>query len=395
MSDRSRVLVAGRSSDSIVQLERYLEQCHDFDVETSVLVNGDNDPLRGVDKLPDVLILKMRQNSTEELKELMAHPAHRRPSLIVVGEDHDAECMRLAMQAGARDFLSEPVTASDLIPAVERIIAEHRGEDDSQSGKLTTFINAKGGSGASFLAASFGHICEVVDKIDTVLVDLDRQFASLPPYLDIEPAASIFDAFRVADELDEVAIDAFLGRHESGLCVMAGKHSVRYDEELQHSEAAVALFEILDRKFQRIVVEVPRHLDVLSVAALERSDHVVMVVQQSVPAIRDGARLKTILCSDLGIEADRVKVLVNRYQGSLYTELDDIRTALQVDEVFTVPNDFKMVSESVNMGVPIYQLGRKSPVTNALLQLRVQLGGKEDVRSQNLLSRSISALLRN
>ena len=183
--------------------------------------------------------------------------------------------------------------------AVERIITEHREVDGSAPGKLTTFINAKGGSGASFLAASFGHICEVVDETTTVLVDLDRQFASLPQYLDIEPAASIFDALRVVKELDEVAIDAFLGRHESGLRVMAGKHSVRYDEELQDGEAAMALFKILDKKFQRIVVEVPRHLDVLSVAALERSDHVVMVVQQSVPGIRDGARLKTILCSDL------------------------------------------------------------------------------------------------
>jgi pilus assembly protein CpaE len=235
----------------------------------------------------------------------------------------------------------------------------------------------------------------VVDEFDTVLVDLDRQFGSLPQYLDIEPAASIFDALRVVNELDEVAIEAFLGRHESGLCVMAGKHSVKFDQELQHGETAVELLKILDRKFQRIVVEVPRHLDVLSVAALERSDHVVMVVQQSVPGIRDGARLKTILCSDLGIESERVKVLVNRYQASLYTELDDIRTAMQVDEVFTVPNDFKLVSESVNMGVPIYQLGRKSSVTNSLLQLRNQLSGRVDASSKNFLSRSISALLRN
>jgi pilus assembly protein CpaE len=304
------------------------------------------------------------------------------------------------MRAGARDFLPDPVTPDELLAAISRVASEKSGFETDTSDLVTTFIDAKGGSGGSFLAANFAHICQVDKGLSTLLMDLDRQFAALPQYLDIQPSASLFDALRVVDELDAVAVNGFIARHRSGLGVMAGKHGsgasyYEFDANKREHEAIGDLLDILAGTYQRIVVEVPRHLDEIGAAVLKRSDHIVMVVQQNVPAIRDAARLKKILCTDIGVDADCIKVLVNRYQPNLNTELEDMRSALAVEELFTVPNDYKAVSNSIDMGVPIHELARKSPVTTALAKLPDFLSGKQDVRSKGLLTRSLSALLRS
>ncbi len=400
MSDKSRILLVSRSGSAVSSLQDCFIGQDEFEVDTSLLVNGHHDPLQGVDPLPDVLVLRLNEHSSRELRELVARPAHKRAPLIVVGGEHDTECMRLAMQAGARDFLKEPVIPEELLAAVANILDEGQPVVDEDAFGLTTFINAKGGSGGSFLAASYAHICQVVHGLDTVLVDMDRQFAALPQYLDIAPAASVFDALRIVDEIDAVAIDAFTAKHESGLRVMAGRQAESASEPehelaLENESVVPALLTVLDQRFERIVAEVPRHLDVLGAAMLRQSGRIVMVVQQSVPGIRDAARLKGILCSELGIESSRIKVLVNRYQPELDMELKDLKGALGVEEVFTVPNDFKSVSESVDVGVPIYELARKSPVSVALMKLSSYLTGARETKSKGFLSRSLSAILRN
>lgn len=400
MSDKSRVLLVSRSGAAVASLQDCFAGANQYQVDTAMLVNGHHDPLQGVEPLPDVLVLRLNEQSSRELKELIARPAHRRAPLIVVGGEHDTECMRLAMQAGARDFLKEPVVPAEMLAAVASVVVDAQPVEEDDSHTLTTFINAKGGSGGSFLAASYAHICQVVHGMDTVLVDMDRQFAAIPQYLDLKPSTSLFDALRVVDELDTVAINAFTAKHSSGLSVMAGcqvESASEPEQELAMENESVvpALLEVLEQRFDRIVAEVPRHLDVLGAAMLRHSNRVVMVVQQSVPSIRDAARLKTILCSELGVDSTRINVLVNRYQPELGMELKDIKGALGADEVFTVPNDFKAVSESVDVGTPIYELARKSPVSNALVKLSTYLTGTQQAESKGFLSRSLSAILRN
>ena len=400
MSFKKRILLVSRSAEAVSSLQDCFAGRSEYQLETALLVNGHNDPLQGVEPLPDVLVLRLNEQSSIELQELVARPAHLRAPLIVVGGERDTECMRLAMQAGARDFIKEPVVAQDLLVAVSRVLTEAEPSSQERVRPLTTFINAKGGSGSSFLATSYAHICQVVHGLDTVLMDMDRQFAALPQYLDISPAASLFDSLRVVGELDAVAIDAFAAKHGSGLRVMAGRQAESASEPeqelaLENGDVVPALLDVLEQRFDRVVAEVPRHLDVLGAAMLRESGWVVMVVQQSVPAMRDAARLKGILTQELGVDPERIKVLVNRYQPERGMDLGDIKGALGVADVFVVPNDFKTVSESVDVGVPIYELARKSPVAVALAKFSSYLTGTHEAESKGFLSRSLSALLRN
>ncbi len=67
---------------------------------------------------------------------------------------------------------------------------------------------------------------------------------------------------------------------------------------------------------------------------------------------------------------------MNRYVKGGEIELADIEKALPESPVVTIPNHFKAVSESINLGVPMYEHARRSPVTKALLELQRRAVGR-------------------
>ena len=62
----------------------------------------------------------------------------------MVGPAGDFSLVRLAMQAGARDFFTLPVAEEDLTGALERIARDMQAESVQKSADLTVVINAKG-----------------------------------------------------------------------------------------------------------------------------------------------------------------------------------------------------------------------------------------------------------
>ena len=111
----------------------------------------------------------------------------------------------------------------------------------------------------------------------------------------------------------------------------------------------------------------PRNIDEFNAQVISRASRIVMVVQQSLPHIQDATRLQQLLRDQLGISSDNLLVVVNRYNKRAEIQLADIEKALPGSEVVTVPNQYKEVSESINLGIPMYEYARHSAVTRALV----------------------------
>jgi pilus assembly protein CpaE len=101
----------------------------------------------------------------------------------------------------------------------------------------------------------------------------------------------------------------------------------------------------------------------------------VLVVQQSLPHIQDATRLRQLMRDQLGVPTERVVIVVNRYSKGGEIQLNDIEKALPGSAVMTVPNQYKTVSESINLGVPMYEHAPKSTVTRALIELQSRVIG--------------------
>jgi pilus assembly protein CpaE len=376
MSSRDHVLIVSRSRAAARAVHDLIGDVRDLAVETRVIDAMQPDPLHGVTQRPDLLLLRVAADSTAELEALEHYAIDERPPLIVIGDGANAQCMRIAMRAGARDFLTEPVAREDILAAIERVTGEHRSAKKAQNCRLTAFVNAKGGSGATFLATNIAHLFASVANLRTVLLDLDLQFGTLPQYLDIHPERGLLEALDVAEDLDGVAINGYLTRHETGLAVLAGLPK----GPALHQELATDRFEavlnVLVDNFERLVVDVPRHLDPFAALVLARADQIVLVLQQSVPGIHDATRMHDILTRDLGVPTENIRIVLNRYRKNASVEIADVQQALYGKELICVPNDFRAVTESTDMGIPLYECARRSAATKALLHLKAELNGR-------------------
>ena len=372
MKTKLNVLLAGRSKEALSALKDHLATQKRLDVELRHIVNGHADPLYGREDMPDLLVLHINGLEGGEIEALIERPANLRPPVVVVSETNDAAVMRLAMKAGARDFLPNS-EAANLCDSVDAICDDLASVSTTHEGELIAVVNAKGGSGATFLACNISHMAARLSDDPTALVSLDTQFPTLPSYFDIKARHGLIHAVDSANDLDAVALDAIMASHDSGLKILtANADDFRYSYD-DHIEPFNKLFDILLGNYRHVVVDVPRQLSELNAEVLSRATRVVLVIQQSLPHVHDATRMQQLLRDHLGVFSDRMLVVVNRFAKNAEISVDDIKKALGGVELVTVPNHFKSVSESINLGVPMYDHARQSAVTKALVALQSRL----------------------
>lgn len=389
----TRITIAGRSRDTAERLASFLSAQAEFKVDVRVLSNGHVDPLHGVTLLPDILLLHCAGGDSE-LEFLAEHGPREQLPLIVCGRDGDTVTMRLAMRAGARDYLTESMPNQDLLNSIQRILEETARQRSTDLGQLIVVVNGKGGSGASMIATNLAHSLVGNGDRDVTLVDLDLQFGGLCRYLDISPEVSIMQALESATEMDEISAEAYTCRHDSGLKLMAAQSKQPVLPRGVSTERLDALLKVYLSINDFVVVDSPAHLDPATALFFEKADHIFVVVQQSLPHVQDAARLMQILASELAVSKDRMDVIVNRYSKKAEVEIGDIKKALRLNSIHTVPNHFKLATESINTGVPLADISRAAALTKSIRKLKDSLTESDDGSHPTMLERSLPSFLR-
>lgn len=392
MSKKTEVLITGRDKEELREIEAVLRATAMLSPKIRLVTNGHVDPLYGIHSMPDMLVLCLSANWREELQELSAHSLASRPPVVIVAPSGDPQVMRLAMQAGARDFFTRPVNLQELVATLSQMVEEKKADVQSKSG-LSAVINAKGGAGATLIAANLAHVMAVKAGQRVALVDMDLQFGTLGLYMDLQPERGVMDALEATNELDTVAIEAYMGKHASGVEVMAATHSSVVLPSEVDADCLGRLLDVLQGSYDHVVVDLPRHIDIVTTTVLERADTVVIAMQQSFTHLRDASRLCSILSDEFGIAHQQMVLAVNRYEANNPVAISDISNRLAGIGIALIPNDYKRVSENVNLGIPLYEQSIKAPITQALVKLADQLCGQEPVyKKPGLLSRMLETI---
>ena len=390
MNKTLNILASGRDREELDALVAVIGEMADCKASCLHVTNGHTDPLHGVTSMPDVLILCLSANWHDDLQALAERPPASRLPVLVIAPDGDPQVMRLAMQAGARDFFTRPIDTEGLLASLQQL----REDLVSQSGvrnELTVVMNAKGGSGASMLATNLAHAMCVEMGLSTVLMDMDIQFGNLGMYLDLVPERGLLEALDSVDDLDRVALHAYLMKHSSGVEVMATTH---HQIALPGEINTVRLNKLLDTLLgthEQVVVDLPRQIDLLTTTVLERASHVVLCMQQSLNHVQDASRLSNILQDELGLNSDQIVIAVNRYDVKNAVTLADIGHHLPGLEQVVIPNDFKRVSENVDLGIPLHEQARRAPISKAIRNLMYKVSGSRPMPRRGLLTRMLGS----
>ena len=227
----------------------------------------------------------------------------------------------------------------------------------------------------------------------TLLLDLDLQFGSVAHSLDIAPTHSHVEVMQQVEGLDSVALRGFCSHFSPTLHVLGGRSSdlcLAQDVRLEQLET---LLQLARASYDWVVVDLPRQIDHLTGITLEQADHCYILLQQSLSHLKDASRLLQILRNDLGVQSNRLHVVVNRYNKAAPITLQDIDDALHCPDLQKLPNDFAAVSESQNSGIPLELHAPRAPITLALRSLKQELAGTE-AGEQGLFKRTFSRLFR-
>lgn len=383
-----KVLIASRSESAARAAYELLSKHPNLHADMRIISNGTVDPLHGLAELPDLLLL-YDHNALGELETLQKMDPAVRPELLVFGVGDDAKSIRLAMRAGARDYLTLPLEQSELFDAIAEIRKTAAAANPVSKGRMHVFVNGKGGSGATFLATNTAHNL-ACDGHAVTIVDLDLQFAGLCRYLDLTPKEDIFEALRSLDRLDRTAAQAFTTHHESGLRLLSATgERLRMNQDVI-PEDLIKLLDLYCSINDYVIVDLPRQIDGLSAAIIEQADQVTVVMQQSFPHLHDTARLVGILRNELHVDPSRINIVVNRYSKNLPILLKDIESALQTDKVIKIANHYRLTSESVNSGVPV---DRKASISQGLKDLYPE-SARTDQSHRSGISQAFPSLFR-
>ncbi|MGE5466514.1 MAG: AAA family ATPase [Ignavibacteria bacterium] len=333
----------------------------------AVLVEGGIAKLRSLadQHRPDVVIVDGLCREAGELgpiEQLALH--HPQTAIIMTCAEHTPEFLINAMRAGVKEVLPSPATREGLRAALGRLAARQGRQNAVESGRVLAFIACKGGSGATFLASNLGYqLAAAGEKV--LLIDFNLQFGDAVLFLhDRKPPNNLADVARNVQRLDASFLESSLVRVAPNYGVLAAPEDPGQAMEVK-PEHVDALLNLAAANHAFVIVDVGRILDAVTLRVLDRAHRIFPVLQTTLPFMRDANRLLTVFRS-LGYPAEKIELVVNRYDKNGELTLADVERTLGIGEIHAIPNSYAAVAASVNRGTPIAQMAKGNPVTRGI-----------------------------
>jgi len=298
---------------------------------------------------------------------------HPKCAVILLCATQSPEFLINSMRAGVREVLPSPVTAPALEAAVDRIAAKLAGQQGRAGGKVLAFMSCKGGSGTTFLATNLGW--QLAESSSVLLIDLDLQFGSALSYVhDGCPNSTIADVAHDISRLDASFLAASTVKVAPSFSILAAPEDLSRAMEVK-PEHVDAILGIAAAHYDFVLLDVGRTLNTLAIRALDRAQRIYPVLQAGLPHIRNANKLMAVFKS-LGYPANKIELIVNRFDKSGEIGIADIRRTLGSVTLLTVP-DAKEVTTSINRGIPLAELSRSNPVSRNLAELALSLNPRQ------------------
>ncbi|MDO9280921.1 MAG: AAA family ATPase [Methylotenera sp.] len=333
---------------------------------------------------PDIIILDVASHEKEELITLEQFGQHYPGSaMIILCENASSEFLVAAIRTGVKDVL--PLEACALQEAVRRIESKLKPvSTQKKMGKVIAFMASKGGSGATFLACNLGYILAATRDVKVALLDLNLQFGDAALFVsDSVPSNTLADVASNISRLDASFLASSMVQVLPNYGVLAAPEDAERSVEIkpEHIEALVRLAK---SQYDFVIMDIGRTLSATSVKALDHADMIFVVLQETLPFIRDSKRLIHTLQS-LGYAKDKINLILNRYEKGGDIQLEDVEATLGMKVFKTVPNSYKDVSASVNQGVPIMKIDKHNSVTKVLQEVAKNLTTDPKAKSSGWL----------
>jgi len=350
---------------------------------------------------PDVVLMDINMPDLDGIaatEQILSKQPH--VQVVILSVQGEQNYMRRAMLAGARDFLTKPPMADELISAIRRagemsfqerskidqVRAATQGQGISKGGitslthgKIITIYSPKGGVGCTTIAVNLALLLHN-SETRVVLVDGNLQYGDVAIFVNEQGKNTLVDLASRIEELDYEVVESVMVNHPSGVHILAAPARPEYAEKVSGDQFS-KLIEFLKQHYAYVIIDTTPYLTDIILTAIDKSDVIVLVTTQDIPAIKN-ARLFLDLSHNLGISRDRIVFVMNRYDKRISITPERVGDNLKQPVTAVIPLDERIVIPAANRGVPFIIENKMQPAGKGILSIAESI--KANLKAQEI-----------
>ena len=224
--------------------------------------------------------------------------------------------------------------------------------EPGNDGAVLAFFSAKGGAGSTTVATNVGIELHRLTGQRTLLVDLDLEMGEIASMLGVQPRFHFVDLVRNFHRMDADLLASYIESHDSGVHVLSAPFEPEVGESVTQDQISTIL-RFLRSHYDYVVVDTSKSLAPPAMATLQAADSIFLITNVDVPSIRNLKRALPSLDQATGGDADRLRLVVNRFNTKGLVGLKDLEETLGLEVYATLGNDYKTVIEAMSTGRPL------------------------------------------
>jgi pilus assembly protein CpaE len=345
----------------------------------------------------DVIVLDLDSDFEYALKLVEIICASDPATVMVYSMKTDPELLVRCMRAGAREFLTLPLSqgtvAEALVRASARRLAAPPSTPKKAGGRLLGFLGAKGGDGVTTLACNFAVSLAQESKESTVLIDLDLPLGDAALNLGIAAEYSTINALQNARRLDSSFLSNLLVKHSSGVSVLAAPG--RFPKFDASNEDINRLIAVARQDFDNVVVDMGSKLDLTGTSLFKEGSTIYLVIQADIAGLRNANRL---ISQYFATGIPKLEIVLNRFQKRNMGVAEElVAQALTRPAKWKIPNDYAAVRRMQHTAIPLAL--EDSPISRLIRQMARTACGLPEIKvkkpsfSFKRIGRSLAAMI--
>jgi pilus assembly protein CpaE len=335
---------------------------------------------------PDILVVDFAEieapkSALRTLRTLCAPTT----KIVGLGDVNDIHLFHSLIDAGATDYLAKPFNAEEFISVIEHVATGGSGAAEQKSTSRTVLVTGiRGGVGASSLITGIAwHLAER-SGINVAVVDLDLIFGTVALEFDLEPSHGLREILENPERVDSLFIDSALVRATEHLSILAAEELLEDPPDIKAGAMDLLIAE-LRRQSDCIFVDVPCSLLVAHPEIMSQADHLAIVSEMKLAAIRDIMRLATFV-KDSGRDLP-MSVIANKVSTKDKPEVTkkEFSRGISMPVDFVLPWDPKALTEAAKSGRAVTDSVPKSPLSRAIVETAISLSCHEETAEKKSL----------
>lgn len=360
---------------------------------------------------PDVVLMDINMPDMDGIAATKAiSEAVRTAAVVMMSVQSEPGYLRQAMLAGARDFLTKPISSEELYSTIRRVydrnaavrqqeaqmksisavaatvsdarVAADMGAARVGAGHIIVVYSPQAGAGATTVATN---VASALMRQDTrvLLMDCNLQFGDVDAFLNLQAQTNIADLTKSGTDFDPEALETVLVTHGSGLKVLVAPPHPEQAYDIA-SESVRELVLLLAGTYDFVVVDTPTQYDDMTLKLFDVAERIVLIANPTIPSVRNTRKILDIFdnLNDPAGLTDKVMFVLNRVvnekeKGRGTIPAASIENHLKRPIVASIPLDERSVLTAVNQGVPL------------VAKLRSRSPGREMVELAELIRQSV------